>query len=74
MKVPTQFQKLVVSLLPRMPRQSIPKFPKTATPVPQTIRTQSWNRVPPVEDALGDLFLIGRTFNSLLSVWRNVNF
>ena len=39
------------------------KFRKTATPVP--LITQSRNRGLPVEDSLGDLFVIGTTFSLL---------
>ena len=44
-----RFQKSV-SLLPKMSKQRIPKFRKTATLVPRAIITQSRNRGPPVED------------------------
>ena len=44
-----RFQKSV-SLLPKMSKQRIPKFRKTATPVLRAIITQSRNRGPPVED------------------------
>ena len=39
-----------VSLLPKISKQRIPKFRKTATPVQRAIITQSRNRGPPVED------------------------
>jgi len=43
----------------------VPKNGNTST-TDNNVKTQSWNRGPPVEDSFGDLFIIGRTFNSLL--------
>ena len=40
------------------------KFRKAATPVP--LMTQSQNRGPPMEDSLGDLFVRGTAFNSII--------
>ena len=43
----------------------VPENGNTST-MDNNVTTQSWNRGPPVEDSLGDLFIIGGTFNTLL--------